>query len=351
MKIAINGFAAVLAFIVVIILAVAKFTEGAWVVVVLFPLLVAVLIRMHHIYSDEQEELEENVQKAAEAPVSRRHVVLVFVERFDLAAARALQYARSLGSDEPRAVHFVLDTAEARELEELWVRIGLSRVSLDLVECPDRRLGRAAMEFVAQLTSDSETEVTVLLPRRIFESPLRRLLHDRTAERIAGLIAELPNASATIIPFPLGRRRSARGRYRWPARRAGPEDRRERGGRTSVALPQVAGRTAGDDPDQRSSAGASAPGSPAGCTRSASSPARSAPSLECTLVDATGQLLVVFQGRRLVPGVEPGTRLLVEGPVGERGRRLAMTNPVYTILPSSGEGGADEGADRAVRSG
>jgi hypothetical protein len=59
------------------------------------------------------------------------------------------------------------------------------------------------------------------------------------------------------------------------------------------------------------------------------------PSVECTIADTTGQLMLVFQGRRRVPGVEPGARLVVEGMVGERGRRVAMINPLFTILRTS----------------
>ena len=135
-RLVINGFAALLSGIVVVIFAVTKFTEGAWVVVVLFPILVAVLIRLHHRYTEEQEELEGNVQRAAEAPVLRRHVVLVFVERLDLAVARALQYAASFSTDELRAVHFVLDTAAADDLEDQWTRVGL----IDRVSARNRRV-------------------------------------------------------------------------------------------------------------------------------------------------------------------------------------------------------------------
>ena len=124
-----NGISAGLSAIVVVIFAVTKFTEGAWAVVVLFPLLVWALIRLHRQYTDESRELEENAPKACEAPMLRRHVVLVFVGRLDLATARALQYARSFTPDELRAVHIVLDTDAARELETQWSRLGLSRLS------------------------------------------------------------------------------------------------------------------------------------------------------------------------------------------------------------------------------
>ncbi|MGH9170736.1 MAG: APC family permease, partial [Acidimicrobiales bacterium] len=208
-RIAINGFAAVLAFVVVAIFAITKFTEGAWVVVVLFPILVTVLIRLHKQYEEEKTELETNAARAAVVPVLRRHVVLVLVERLDLATARALQYARTLAPDELRAVHFVLDTRQSHELEEKWSRLGLARFPLDLLECQDRRLSRAAMQLVAEASDDGQTEVSVLLPRRVFEGYWRRVLHDRTADRIAAYVSQLPNANATIVPFPVGKRRRA----------------------------------------------------------------------------------------------------------------------------------------------
>jgi len=56
------------------------------------------------------------------------------------------------------------------------------------------------------------------------------------------------------------------------------------------------------------------------------------PALECTLVDDTGGLTVVFLGRRKIGGVRPGTRLMVEGIVGDHHEKLAMLNPDYTLL-------------------
>ena len=72
-----------------------------------------------------------------------------------------------------------------RELEEEWSRLGLSRLPLDIIECPDRRLGRATLELVADAVADGDTECTVLLPRRTFATGWQRFLHDRTADKIA----------------------------------------------------------------------------------------------------------------------------------------------------------------------
>jgi amino acid transporter len=336
-RLAINAFASVLSAIVVLILAVAKFAEGAWVVVVLFPVLVAVLIRLHRIYTEEATELETNLAQAAAAPMLRRHVVLVFVERFDLAVARAMQYGRSLATEEPRAIHFVLDTAAAQTLEEQWVQLGFSRGSLELFECQDRRLGRAALELVAELASDGETEVSVLLPRRVFDTPFRRVLHDRTSERIASLVSEVPNASATIIPYRLGNRR----RYRLPWTDLSPG--------STAAEPGEELPFADDDVERQISFDAPPGTEPidtvqwrhrarvAGRVRSVRlQPGGGEPRLEVRLADRTGQIVLIFQGRRLIPGIEPGVRMVAEGTVGGRGRRLAMTNPAYTILPPRG---------------
>ena len=105
----INGLSAVLSAIVVLIFATVKFKEGAWVVVLVGPLMYFGLIRLHRQYMVEDEQLEEGAAEAAEAPVLTRHVVVVLVDRLDMATARALQYARTLHPDELRAIHFALD--------------------------------------------------------------------------------------------------------------------------------------------------------------------------------------------------------------------------------------------------
>src|SRR5205085_2009949 len=74
-------------------------------------------------------------------------------------------------------------------------------VSLEFVDCPDRRVARAAAELAARETETPGTQVTAILPRRSFSPLLGRLLHDRTADRIAGMVSRVPDAAATIIPF------------------------------------------------------------------------------------------------------------------------------------------------------
>ena len=202
-RLAINGTASVLSFVVLIIIAVSKFTEGAWVILIILPLGVLSLLALHRQYADEEQQLEVGAAEAAEAPVLNRHTVIVLVDRLDMATARALQYARTLHPDELRAVHFTLDNQVSAELESEWGRLGLARLPLDVEECEDRRLTRAALEMAAETVADGQTELTILLPRRGFAAGWHRLLHDGTADEIAAAVGQLAHVNATVVPYQL----------------------------------------------------------------------------------------------------------------------------------------------------
>ena len=134
------------------VFAVAEFTQGAWVVVVVMPLIVFALVGTNREYREEDAILEEGAAvEACEAKVLRRHVVVVLVDKIDLATARAIQYARTLTPDDLPAVHFNIDQKRAELLIARWQQLGLARLPLDVIDCPDRRLGRAALELAAEL--------------------------------------------------------------------------------------------------------------------------------------------------------------------------------------------------------
>ena len=340
----INATGAALSLVVDVIIAITKFTHGAWVIVVLVPFMVALLIRLNRQYEAEAAELEEDARAAACAPVLRRHVVLVLVDSLDRSAARAMQYARSLAPDELRAVHVAADPRRAEELAAGWRRLGLSRFTLELVDCPDRRIGRAVLETVAEATANGDTEVTVLIPRLEHRRVWHRLLHDRTSDVIARAVSRVPHANVTFVPFHLGL-----GRRREPA---GADD-----ARSMTLLARLSsGRRAGRRPRAHQTApaptDAAAPGTRAlegtapigevqwrervrvaGRVRSVRvQPWGGVPTLECTLVDETGGLAVVFLGRREVAGIHPGVRLVAEGMTGAHQGRLAILNPDYQLL-------------------
>ena len=326
---AMSGAAAVVCAVVVVVFSVAEFTQGAWVVVIVMPLIVFALVRMNRQYRAEEAVLEEGAAaEAYEAKVLRRHVVAVLVDRIDLASARAIQYARTLNPDEVTAVHFNIDEERTRDLVDRWQRLGLARLPLDVRDCPDRRLGRAALELAAEL-ADGETEVSLLLPRRSYGRAWRRILHDQTADRIVEIVSQLPHVNATIVPFNvapgiseqhqaemgetvLGERAPGGG----PAEPGGPGE------------PEVPGTTpiAGLQWRTRARIG--------GRIKSLRVPTSSdTPYLECTVVDHSGEMItLVFLGRRSISGLHAGTRLVAEGTVGKHRGKLAIINPVFEIL-------------------
>ena len=106
-----------------------------------------------------------------------------------------------LHADELVAVHFTLDPAHAERLQRRWERFDHD-TRLRVIDCPDRQLSRAAHQLVLQPRDDYPgTQVTVLLPRRTYSPLLGRLLHDRTADKMAKVISRIPGASAQILPY------------------------------------------------------------------------------------------------------------------------------------------------------
>ncbi|MDT5348015.1 MAG: hypothetical protein QOH91_1302 [Mycobacterium sp.] len=200
-RLAINLSAAILSTVVVGIFAVAKFTEGAWLVVVVFPVLVFVLIRLNKEYRAEAAILEMFRTDRPELVKYARHRVFVFVNSVDLAVIEALRYGKGLRADDLIAVHFMVDAAHAAQLRKRWDHFDLD-TRLRVVDCPDRRVTRAAQVLVAKASKEHpNTNVTVLLPRRTYAPLLGRLLHDRTADKIARAVSLLPDAAATIVPY------------------------------------------------------------------------------------------------------------------------------------------------------
>ncbi|WP_171167605.1 APC family permease [Streptomyces sp. I05A-00742] len=200
-KVWVNLAAAVVSALVVVIFAITKFTEGAWLVVVVFPIGVWALIRINHQYRAEAEALENVPAFTADRPHWRRHRVFVLVDSLDLATVKALRYAHELRPDEVRAVHFVIDEPRARRLTERWDATPGADVPLELVDCPDRRLRHAVIGLAARTTAGGETALTLLIPRRTYSTPLGRLLHRDTGELMAKALEQLPNVAVTVLPF------------------------------------------------------------------------------------------------------------------------------------------------------
>ncbi len=343
LKVVTNTVVGSVAGLVVLIFAVTKFTEGAWLVVVVFPLLVVLLLRLGRLQRHEAALLRAVPQRVPR-PLTGASTVVVLVDNVDLAVLRALDHARSLRPTTLRVVHFVIDADHAAALRAQWDELVHVPVPLEEVDCPDRRLGRAALELTtrAMMAGPPGGVVTVLLPRRQHGPLLGRMLHDRTADAIAAAVSQVRGAAATIVPFdartpsqpvPTG----AAGMSARPGapRPWHPEAAvaRVEPGRASRArrLEPVDGVVPIAEAPHRRSAVLQ------GRVRSVeSSSIGDSPTFRVELCDATGGVMLLFYGRRRIEGFEPGVAVRVHGRVGDRHGYLAMSNPSYELLPADG---------------
>ncbi len=327
----VNGMGAVLSLLVLAIVAYVKFPEGAWVIVVLVPVMVLGLVRMNKAYEAEEQELLDDVHELASQPVLRHHSVIVLVDGLDAAVARALQYARTLSADDLRAVHFDVDSWKTAQLTESWQRLGLTRFPLDIIECPDRRLTRAAIEAVTEATADGETEATVLIPRREYTRLWHRLLHDRSSASMSAALSGLRHCNVTIVPYHLGERATEAPSGPTDAHMlAGPVAAAD-GHRAAPAVAPVAGLP--DDRMPIAELVVRQHASVAGRVQALRvQPWGSSPSLECRITDNSGTVTAVFLGRREVGGIRVGSIVRLAGNVADAHGRLVILNPVYDIL-------------------
>jgi hypothetical protein len=342
---------------------VVKFTEGAWLIVIVFPVLVYLLIRLNREYRLEAEILENIGDRrdagiAPRQPNYRRRVVLIFVDDVDLATFAAIRYARGLRPTTMRAVHFVIDSAQAETLREQWVRYGQD-IPLEMIDTPDRRLTRASLELVSREAEAPGTQVTVVLPRRGYAPLLGRLLHDRTADKIASVISQVPDSAATIIPFDVesrvhllhatnAARLAAAGQARPGGDQVEPGSVREKGKeqpiatgtrpqRATVARPAVAPNGSASGVTTINALEGARKARIEGRVSSVEiRPVENSCVFEATIADGTGSLTAMFYGRTHIPGFEPGVRLRLDGKVSMRGGGPAMINPAYELLAKDG---------------
>jgi hypothetical protein len=335
--------------------------------VLLFVVGVPALIRLNREYRMEAEVLEQigsRRKTPPEPPTYARRTVFVFVDDCDLATLAALRYARSLRPTVLRAVHFSIDNAQDASLRRDWLRANTG-VVLDFVDCPDRRLARAAAELVSAEACQPGVGVTAILPRRGYSPLLGRLLHDRTADKIASVVSRIPHSAATIVPFDvrsrvqvLQHRRAEQAGEPVAAKSASPaeaaaDSRRRDAGASAAAAPAAAGspaaapRTAGP---ARTGTDYSRPAPPAGVDPigTLTKPGRAVVEgrvrtveirpveqntvLACEIADSTGQLTALFYGRSHIAGLDPGARVRLRGPVGTRDGQAIMVNPAYELL-------------------
>jgi hypothetical protein len=202
-RLAVNGTGAVATCVVMLTLAITKFIEGAWIVVVVIPVLVVTFLTMHRHYEEVARELS---LEGLDGPPPMNHTVLVLVGDLHRGVVRALQYARTLAPTAAvRGVYVETDPARTARLEGKWVRWGLG-VPLVVLTSPYRSLLRPFLDYLDDIQSRGDDQiVTIVLPEFLPRHWWQHILHNQTALLIKGALLFRKNTVVADVPYLLKR--------------------------------------------------------------------------------------------------------------------------------------------------
>ena len=331
----INGLAGSISLAIVIIFSVVKFTQGAWLVLVTAPILVATFLRLRRQYTREQDALSVKADQERATSMAR-HDVTIFIDSVDIATVGAVRYARTLKPHKIKAVHFVIDDRRAEDIQKAWAASdALEDVQLELIDCPDRRIANSALDYAIRKTEKPDIELTILLPRRSYSRFLGRLLHDQTAEEIAAPISQLQRVVATIVPFDVNRITSGQPLvvnhdHEKLSQIKSPDIQKPTQEAPKVFAPithYAEDVTAIGEIQWRKRSMVHGR-----VTSISTAPRGSAPMLQVEVWDHTGGITLNFLGRREIAGLEVGMEMRAEGMVGEEDGQLIILNPSYELL-------------------
>ena len=185
--------------IVAVVFAIAKFGLGAWVVIIIVPIMVVAMLFIHREYRDAEEELHVRPEALIERP-SRGQRVVVPLQDMRRDVIQALKFGLTM-SDEVVAVHVTDDLVAAERLRERFER-QVPGVQLVIVESPYRELVQPLIRYL-EVTADRDpsTVTIVLLPERIIEHWWERFLYNQNAHRIRDALTGHPGILVADVPF------------------------------------------------------------------------------------------------------------------------------------------------------
>lgn len=199
LKMAINGFGAFCTALVMLVFAVTKFHDGAWIVILLVPILVAMFTAIHYHYRDLAARLSLE-QYGGPARISRQRVILPVsgVHRGTLAA---LRYARTL-SEDITAVHICTDPVEAEQLHRKWESWG-DGVRLVVLDSPYRLLLEPLLGYIEEIAAQRQPNeiITIIVPQFVARRWWHNLLHTQTAMLLRLMLLFKPGIVITDVPY------------------------------------------------------------------------------------------------------------------------------------------------------
>ena len=200
LKMVINGVGAVATGMVALIFAVTKFTEGAWIILVITPILVAMflVIRRHYRHLAQRLSLDAF---AGSAPHAARHRVIMPISGVHQGTLQALRYARMLSND-VTAVHVSIDPEQTERMQKKWDMWG-DGVRLYILDSPYRLFIEPLLQYIDEIVAQRQPDevITVVVPQFVVSSPLMSMLHMNTAEVLRRELLATPGVVITDVPY------------------------------------------------------------------------------------------------------------------------------------------------------
>lgn len=199
-SLAINAVGALATFVVLCVFIATKFIHGAWIVVVVVPLLVLLFKSIHKHYVMVAKQLStEGLEQLR--PI--RHTVIVPISGIHRGVVSALQYARSIASDRVQAVYVDFEEEATAALKDKWDRWGAG-VQLVVLPSPYRELTRPLLRHIGRLAREnSDTIITVVLPEFIPAKWWQHILHNQSSLLLKGSLLFKKGVIVTSVPYHL----------------------------------------------------------------------------------------------------------------------------------------------------
>ncbi len=202
----INGFGALTTGVVAIIIITTKFLGGAWIILMLLPIIIMALLGIRKHYDSVSEQLRLNARQIRNRPITwtRDSAVVVAIDTLNRAAVRAIDYAQNVSRD-VTVVHISDDIEEANTLRAKWGEAGI-QLPLVIIESPYRELLGPLVNYIEQLHQEKGgTTLTVVLPEFVPVHLYELFLHNQTAWRLRTALWSHPGIAVTSVPYHLSR--------------------------------------------------------------------------------------------------------------------------------------------------
>ncbi|MGC7101239.1 APC family permease [Amycolatopsis lurida] len=207
---AVNAFGFSMTALVLAVILITKFTQGAWISLAAMAAIYALMSAIRRHYDRVGVELEDDDDPPAVLP-SRNHAI-VLVSKLHRPTTRALSYARAVRPDVLEAVTVNVDDRDTRELLDRWHRRGLT-VPLKVIESPYREITKPVLDYVKRVRSTNPRDVvTVFIPEYVVGRWWENLLHNQSALRLKTRLLFQPGVMVTSVPWQLASSQKVRDR-------------------------------------------------------------------------------------------------------------------------------------------